>query len=535
MSILTDIMEKIVALNEQVVKLAAKEDTHDVLRYKIVKTQSKYAVYRNKDGVASGFRQGTFDTLEKAVDYALKLQERDLPYYRVWDTVWDMLVDQQYFDDSEYWDVYMYDYMISQDMNYFVVNHIGKLYRVEYSLDADDNITIDNVVEVKVAYDFVEQQQNKITIKRSVDGTLKWYGIISSAVLNRSGELDTTELFDDFERNFDQYEKPFLTLQHMGEVIQFGTLDGILRYNAFLIGYGVIDESTTLGKHAEKRFSEGGWGFSIGYWPHEMPKLLKINDSIQIRTFNKGHLAEVSVLKEERAASLFTLPYIVNRENKIMGHNRESAKKIILEFTGGEDEDEVEGLMDNMDVRQREIEETGMITRDNEDEEKTEQVEEVSEVIEEEVVEESEEQEENANLEIEISDDVLQLLTEAISARISATFEHKFAEIEEMKRSITKMTEDIERMDKIFREIEEHQESFTERLEAVERSDENKLNEALADVPSSVKRKITVTHRPTQDNSDNENKTNNPLDLNAISRATLEEQGVDYDKYSAKR
>lgn len=245
---------------------------------------------------------------------------------------------------------------VDNDGNSFaILAASGKLKKFSYSI-ANGKVVDGGVTDVVI--DFTPVSQSRVKIVRTSENESLWYGIVASAVLNRNAEIDTTKMFDYLEENY-RSGNAYLTFHHLPkDPFQFGTVEGVFRYNEFLIGYGKIDTSTALGKAAERSLESGEWGFSIGFMSNE-GKMVDIN-GIKIRTFEIAELIEVSILKESNAANLFTQ---ANYKERYSMATKERAKDLLMDFLN--DEEEADNLIEQADFKSREIHENGLITRED--------------------------------------------------------------------------------------------------------------------------------------------------------------------------
>jgi hypothetical protein len=248
-------------------------------------------------------------------------------------------------------------YVDDNNDTFAILASSGKLKKLSYSISGGE-LVVNSVTDVVI--DFTPVSQSRIMVKRTSDTESVWYGIVASAVLNRNAEIDTTKMFQYLEENYKE-NSAYLTFQHLPkEPFEFGTVDGVFRYNEFLIGYGRIDTSKALGRAAEKALSSGEYGFSIGFMSNE-GKIIDVG-GVKIRTFEVAQLIEVSILKESNAANLFTQ---ANYKERFTMASREQALKALTEYLN--DEEEAEKLVEQADFKSREIHENGLITRQNQD------------------------------------------------------------------------------------------------------------------------------------------------------------------------
>lgn len=463
--------------------------------------------------------------VEKLVE---KPEKRDLTvgnlYYQV---------EAALMDEYEY--PWIVNYMHNDSGSYMVFTSGGKLFRAEFELDGKDEVSITKVQQVKLAYPVIEESRKVFRTIRDSDGSLKWFAIAASTVLNRVGQIDSTALFDDFEVEFEERDAPYLTLHHLPKsVAEFGTVEGIARLGSLLIGFGTVDETTILGRVAEEQFSTGEWGISIGFMPTATPDYEEIG-GVEIPVYNKGYLVEMSVLKEDRAASYFTMITNVEREINRMGVNEKAAKKLFLEFAGDDAEDEVDELLAEINTRQREIDKEGLITRDTEEaaEEEKDQ-EETTEEASKENEESTDEQEAVAEeleelVELDVDDEFVNQLVDMVAERTNERLNELAEVFNKFNREIRKELDEIQRFVTRANEYITNNVDIANRVATLERDDETKVKEAVEDRPATKTRKITVSHRPTEKEDGESGKSVGSLA--EIAKQTLTNQGVDVEKY----
>ena len=455
-----------------------------------------------------------------AIKRLLGVKERDLTLSSLFYRVEDALYEYGDENETEFLYPYVMELMTSNEGQYAIFSDGGKLFRANFSVDGNDMVTITETYQVKIDYPKVESSNiNRVTLFRSKDNELLWIGIASSSVLNRSGEIDSTKLFDDFEANFSDFEEPYLTLQHLPKEFAFGKVRNVFRLDSLLFAYGVIDEKTILGSVAEERFNSGDWGMSIGFMPSEPPEVLRVND-VKIPVYNKGVLIEISALLEERAAAYFTKIISSGKgENRMV--NKIKAKELLLEFAGEEKEDEVDALLDEAGKRERQIDNEGMITRE-------EEINVVAEAVDGDVeAEKLPEEEKEEEIEFVLDDTTRDMIVNSVSEKLNDIFEEKFKDFdkfqEDVNRELAELSAFVSRANSLFEVINARNDNYEERLSGVERSDKEKIDNAVNDLPSSSKRQVVVTHRPTGNDEKIENK---PQSLRDIANATLSEIGV---------
>lgn len=402
--------------------------------------------------------------------------KRDLTYGSYYDMIY-----QQLYTIFDY--PYIMEFMKAENgTDYAVVNDDGKLWKVPVTA-SNDEVTIGEPVQVKI--DFPEVTSRGMVFRDS-SGQLKFTSISSAATLNRSGDIDSRDLFDDMERNFEEYSKDaYLQFYHLGEALKFGQIRGCFRLGNLFLTYGDVDESNPLGKAAETRFAEDKWGVSIGFMPLDKPEKLALTREITVDVYKKGYLVEVSVLRESDAASYFT---------NIMGHKIENgvkrmadAKKVaevLRDFLGEGSEEYIEQVLADAKVRERTIEEKKMITRSTE-------VEEEKEV-------EAEAETEVANSEIEIDDELVSKIADKVTLLLGERIEAIEARAKQTVELIENANKAVEALTLSANEITK---TVEKEVETRTQNDEDK--------PAS--NKMVVRYRPTMDKLSDE-KTDNTVE-----------------------
>lgn len=327
--------------------------------------------------------------------------------------------------------------------NFAIVASDGKLEKWIYIFDSSDKVIISEVVPVEIT--FTPMVEQEIKVKRSADGkTAKWYGVVASAVLNRNSEIDSIKLFQHFEDNY-KSGSAYNTFMHLPEnPYSFGTVEGVIRQNELLIGYGTLDLGTSLGRAAEKALPTGKWGFSIGFYARKADIEYLDVSGAKIPIYTKGDLVEISILPEKSAASYFTQANYKGEE-KVM--QKERAKEVLMDFLG--DEEEAQKLLDNTENISREIKDKGLITRM--DEEKN-----------------MEDVKSNEPVSIELGEDFLNLVIQAVKDSIASEISKLDGKIKEVSDVVQRMVD---------------------------------TKEDVVNTPSNT-RKLTATYRPTQKNDE---------------------------------
>ena len=234
----------------------------------------------------------------------------------------------------------------------------GKLYKVAVTV-AGGEVAVAEPVEVQIEYT-PRAARRGLQIMRQADGKCRWFAITEAAVLLRSpAEIDSRALFDDFLANIPEYGYPELRFYHDSRLVM-GVADWAAREDALLLASGLLADND-LGR-AMAASSERGdvvWGVSNGYEHTEAPELWEVSPGITIPVYKRGIWREISVLPEERAASLYTA--ISSMEvTRMRAEVADALKKLFADETRATD------FIAGVDATNREIVEQGLITRGEE-------------------------------------------------------------------------------------------------------------------------------------------------------------------------
>lgn len=187
----------------------------------------------------------------------------------------------------------------------------------------------------------------RMAVYRTADGRYRWAGVACTAFLNRSGEIDSTTLFDDFVTQFRE-NAAILDFYHVDNT-RLGRVDFLAREGLALLAGGTFDD-TPAAQAAARRLSadSSGWGLSIAYQPTSPPVWLEAGGSI-VPVYRAGVLRAVSVLPEGSAAALYTeIEAVVERVGDAM---RPEVRKALEELVGPELAAETEQRVDGINAR----------------------------------------------------------------------------------------------------------------------------------------------------------------------------------------
>lgn len=262
--------------------------------------------------------------------------------------IWTEIMESNYYA----WPIDLY---VDGGNIFAIVTAEGKLYQVPVSLDeASQEVTLGEWVQV--IEEFVPIPRS-LRVTRQTDGRARWTSIASTAILNRMGEIDAMELFDDMIARVAEEGYPYLTFFHTDEVLKMGECDFLARDGVVYVASGLFDD-TELGRQAAAGIEADPdyWGISIGFLPSEPPEMAEVMPGVKIPVYKRGVHKELSILPEQMAAAWFTTVNCmeVNRMKKEIA---EALRKLI----GNE---EAEKWVTKVDGVNRAAEEDGMIRRD---------------------------------------------------------------------------------------------------------------------------------------------------------------------------
>lgn len=198
-------------------------------------------------------------------------------------------------------------YLNAQGTFALVTKSDGKLYKIPVTVQKDNTIVLGETVEVFMeALPVVGRQ---VSVKRDASGVMRWFAMPAcTAVVNRSGEIDSTRLFESFIDHIMRTEDyPELDFYHMGESIPLGKADWVGRDGVAYCASGTF-YNTPIARAAQKALETdpGYWGLSIAYVPTSEPTIIRAQDDVQIKVYNSGVNRFISLLPEKDAASILT-------------------------------------------------------------------------------------------------------------------------------------------------------------------------------------------------------------------------------------
>ena len=431
------------------------------------------ALFASEEEETRGLLRKIYDSLK---EFFVKPEERAISGERVFQALWQRMFELD--AEVEGGDHYLVDMYFDESGVYALYTDRGKLYR--YSLEVQDSdIILGERVEVMEVH---QPTQTRTVIRQQADGQYRWFSVSGTAVLNRSGEIDSRDLFDSFVEYAEETGRyPIRMFYHHGGITEdwqmdettrafkTGQADFLARDGYCYITSGLFDDTPLAKVEIEAlRNNPDYWGESIRFWPTDA-ELTEIADGIKIPVYKAGFNVEISTLPENEAAHLMTRTEVTMSLN---GRARRDAWLQLWLDAGQTEEDALQWLAEHPEARNRAIESEGMIAR-NEDEASSEGD-----------VATTDEDEPQEPVEIEVDETVVQVVTESdaftqLSTRID-NLENQFAE---RSKADEKLTDAINRL--------------TQRLEVLEKTDTAAQQQIDDDTPARIKNgKVRVVHRP---------------------------------------
>lgn len=418
------------------------------------------------------------DTAEEVV--------RSIAVGQIWQTILETFFALELYD-GEYRNVI--DFYYDEDDKVFFVVFVksGQIYRADLTV-TEDGVTVGE--EIIIPVDRQNPDKHK-TIFRQADGRYRWLSIAATSALNRSGEIDSRDLFDSFVDFIERTGKyPILNFYHCGVKSRLGIADYAARDEHVYILSGLFDD-TPFGIAAARGIEAdpGYWGDSIEFVPTESTMLRVVTDDtvLSIPVYTKGINTAVSILPESDAAAWGTIQITADR-SKLEGTTHMNARvQAALQKLFQGDEELVEGFAGQVDDVNREVAE--MVHREVENEteavdESTEGENESTDTAESETEEvgEAETIELTAEVEVDVTPELVDIIYQQIADRVQATVTEAIAA-------------NNEQINGLFAEMRQLRDGLRELNSAV-----NDVAEEQAviqeDRPVKVRKVLTVRARP---------------------------------------
>lgn len=272
-------------------------------------------------------------------------------------------------------DHYLVDMYFDEGGIYALYTDRGKLYRYQVIVQGDD-LALGPRTQVM---EFHQPVATRTVLRQQSDGRTRWFSVSGTAVLNRSGAIDSRDLFDSFIRYANETGKyPIRMFFHQGAIsrdwevdapamaFKVGQADFLARDGYCYVTSGLYDDNPLAQAEIQARQNNPDfWGDSIGFWPTSPDELVEISDGIKIPIYREGFNVEISTLPETEASHLFTRTEV---QRMTLQENREWEAFLLL--WEGDEEKARQWVTDNPAARNRAIEEAGMIARNGKDNDK---------------------------------------------------------------------------------------------------------------------------------------------------------------------
>ena len=400
------------------------------------------------------------------------------------------ILDDRYMNgETEMWewltDIYM------EDGNMFaVIAAGGKLYRSDLDIASDgSDVTMGEMMEVVMDF---KPAENSLIIRKQADGSYRMFILTGTTVLNRNGQIDSSELFDKMIKRVEDTGKyPFLDFFHLGEDFYMGTADYLARDGVVVLA-SIPLENNEISRMMIRAYEKDPeyWGASNSFYPTEEPEMWEVSEGTKIPVYNDGIYHSITILPEKDACSLFT--GIEGREEISRMNKR---VKDALEKLADSDPEVLKTLEGMVDGVNRSVEDENLIHRENEEGSEGETPEIVS-------------GEGNTTETLEIDDTVIQEVTEQVVE--SNPFKDLLA-------SVTALTEQVTVLNTTVSELSERSDK---RLKALEETEDSKKKRYLDDLPGGRSPKTRVTYRP-KDKTVEDSVEGAKVPLQEVANATL--------------
>lgn len=307
--------------------------------------------------------EGFLDSLGIAQEETDTFIERSIGMGRLREQLWSALDTMA--EEGGDW-AYPLDIFVGDDGSslFSIVAQAGKLFQVPMNI-SQDNLALGEWTQVTEVFQPVTQ--SRFTVKRQKDGKYRWLCIAGTTVLNRVGEIDSSELFDSFVKQANEKGKyPRLDFYHLGESDpkkwEFGTADYLAREGVCYLASGTFDEEHPLARAAIKACESGSdvWGNSIEFYAYAEPEIILLDPKIQVPIYKEGENTRISMVLEEDAAGLFTRMLDINERNI---RTMDSKIEEVLKKLFGDDEAALNNFVETVDTVNRTVKNDKLIHR----------------------------------------------------------------------------------------------------------------------------------------------------------------------------
>lgn len=272
----------------------------------------------------------------------------------------DQLFQQLNLYAYSYDGVYFVTIYIDQGLLYALFNATGVLYRAPVEIDEAGTVTLGDLESVQ--QEFTPVSRSRISIVRQLDGETRFFMVAGTAIINRSGQIDSTKLFDNMVARAEQTGfYPALDFYHLGEtdaLFEFGQFDFLAREGYCYIGSGLLIKDHPLTEAMLRAWTDepDAWGASIEFYPDlESVEYLPVARGVEVAVFNDGVNTRISVLPEQDAAHFFTSVVMEQR------NMNEKQKQAFLKLM--KDDKKANEFLANVGDINQNVQERGLIAR----------------------------------------------------------------------------------------------------------------------------------------------------------------------------
>ena len=413
--------------------------------------------------------------------------DRSVSFPRLNEKLWQAL-DESYEEKGWAYPINMY---LDEGQVFALVTQGGKLYQIPMQMNGED-LTLGEWLQVEE--DFKPVVQSRFFIRRQKDGSYRWTSIAATTVLNRVGEIDSSELFDSFVEQANKNGKyPRLDFYHLGEsdpaAWEFGTADYLAREGVCYIASGTFDEDHPLAKATIQQCQESdSWGNSIEFYAYAEPEILMMEPEVRVPIYKKGENTRISVVLEEDAAGLFTRMGVGEKVDRAMDKTTKEALKKLF----GEDEEGLENFIQSVDDTNERVKNERLVHRAKKDEESEADI---SDDIEEDI-EEDQIDEEDPGYDYVLDEEGLAVLAQQVmdSDHIKTPIAAVQQSIDELKALVSGLVEKREEDSKEISRLKKSNRKLTDVVAALAQDEAEKQQTWSEDLPA--RRAVTVSYRP---------------------------------------
>jgi hypothetical protein len=383
-------------------------------------------------------------------------------------------------------DTYIIDlYLVGQQV-VVLYNMDGNLYTAPLVENADRTVTVGTPTPIEIT-----AQSNKVNILRQADGQYRWFALAACSVVNKAGEIDSRELFDDFVDRFNGGQGYVLRFFH-DKRMELGVGDYLARSDNVLVASGLIYDNE-LGRAFvdASQQGRGNWGTSPGFYPDAEPEIVRTNEGIEVPVYKRGYMEEISALPEDCACNFFTR-LIAKKEQSM----EPRIKDALVTLFG--DEAKANEFILTVDETNRAIADGGLLTRET----TTEETETVT------TEQATEPPPETATIPGEQVEAVA--IPELQAAPTTEDVDALKTELSALSAKMTEMSSRMDAMETANQQMMAANQATTQAVEALKLTDEQKQQQWLTDRPANSATQ-PVTYRPRTDRRSGEEGTKQSL------------------------